>query len=477
MKKFKFTSILFITVIAVIFGCNVYYLVRLYESIRQGVENEVFVAMAEADIDDLMCRAARASGLSSNAYLQEDDEPAAAPRKAEATTYSDGNGQLVSMRTEVDGTVVEEKAMLDDNVPYSNQMVDAISKQFHSIMDRYIDYDMAVMDSVLTCHLARRYIYPDFVCVEVVDEKDSIICANAKFDGSGHFDTFKIKINPQEGIYYKAYISPLTSQVLGRMIGVIVTVFLLMAAFAAAFWYLFHTVSKLRTIEEMKDDFVSNMTHELKTPIAIAYSANDALLNYDTANDKDKKTEYLTIAMKQLKRLGELVENILAMSMERRKAMTLRPERVDLPGFVEEIAAAQRMRGDKPISIVVESAGSASVTADKSHLSNALNNLIDNAIKYSGDAVDIKITVAADGIEVADNGIGIPAKSLPFIFDKFYRVPHGNRQDVRGYGIGLYYVKHVIEMMGWSIYVRSREGHGSAFVIKFYDNENQNTFC
>lgn len=476
MKKFKINSIIFISVIAVIFGCNVYYLVRLYESIRQGVENEVFVAMAEADIDDLMFRAGRASGLSSNAYLQEDDEPSA-PRKAEATTYSDGNGQLVSMRTEIDGTVVEEKNMLDDNVPYSNQMVDAISKQFHSIMDRYIDYDMAVMDSVLAYQLARRYIYPDFVCVEVVDENDSIICANAKCDSLSHFDTFKININPQEGIYYKAYISPLTAQVLGRMTGVIVTVFLLMAVFAAAFWYLFHTVSKLRTIEEMKDDFVSNMTHELKTPISIAYFANDALLNYDTANDADKKTEYLTIAMKQLKRLGELVENILAMSMERRKAMTLKPESVDLIDLAEEIAEAQRMRSDKSISIIVESEGPASVTADKSHLSNALNNLIDNAIKYSGDDVDIKIKVTADGIEVADNGIGIPTKSLPFIFDKFYRVPHGNRQDVRGYGIGLYYVKHVVEMMGWSICAKSREGHGSTFIIKFCDNENQNTFC
>lgn len=128
----------------------------------------------------------------------------------------------------------------------------------------------------------------------------------------------------------------------------------------------------------MKDDFVSNMTHELKTPISIAYLANDALLNYDTANDPKKKEAYLTIAIKQLKRLGELVENILAMSMERRKTMNLKPEIIDLAVFACEIAEVNRMRRDKSISIVVESEGDITVNADKSHLSNVLNNLIDN---------------------------------------------------------------------------------------------------
>ena len=221
----------------------------------------------------------------------------------------------------------------------------------------------------------------------------------------------------------------------------------------------------------MKDDFVSNMTHELKTPISIAYSANDALLNYDTVNDTEKKQAYLTIAMKQLKRLGELVENILAMSMERRKAMTLKPEKIDLSELVEEIADAQRMRSEKNINIEVKSNEVVAVMADKSHLSNVLNNLIDNAIKYSGDTVSINIGIHSDRIAVADNGMGISSKNLPYIFDKFYRVPHGNRQDVRGYGIGLYYVKHVLEKMGWSISVKSQEGHGSIFTIKFDSHE------
>ncbi len=471
MKRFKTISTTFIVVIAAIFTCNVYYLVSLYNSIRSNVERDVMTALVDADIDDLMYRAGRAQALASNVQMQEDIEEYNAPRKAEASTYKDENGQLISVRTEADGTVIEERAMLSENSSYSNQMVDAMSRQFHAIMDKYIPYDMAVMDSVLYNQLSNRFIYPEFLCVEVVNSNDSVICGNPKLNGELGLDSFSFNINSDEGIYYKAYMTPLTRHILSQMFGIIITVFLLMIAFSLAFWYLFRTVSRLRTIEEMKDDFVSNMTHELKTPIAIAYSANDALLNYDTTNDPDKKTKYLTIANKQLKRLGELVENILAMSMERRKAMKLRPEDIPLREFVEEIAAAQRMRGDKNITINVNVADNIIVEADTTHLANVLNNLIDNAIKYSDESVEISISGDNNELSVRDNGIGIPSKSIPYLFNKFYRVPHGNRQDVRGYGIGLYYVKRILDKMGWSIEVKSTEGKSSVFTIKFNKNE------
>ena len=146
--------------------------------------------------------------------------------------------------------------------------------------------------------------------------------------------------------------------------------------------------------------------------------------------------------------------------------MKLKPERVLLRSFMEEIATAQRMRGDKEITINVDVDEDVSIEADKTHLSNILNNLIDNAIKYSGDSVEITICGNEREISVTDNGIGIPAKSIPYLFNKFYRVPHGNRQDVKGYGIGLYYVKSILDKMGWCIDVRSKEKEGSVFTIK-----------
>ena len=158
--------------------------------------------------------------------------------------------------------------------------------------------------------------------------------------------------------------------------------------------------------------------------------------------------------------------------MERRKTMKLQPETIQLQPFVEEIAAAQRMRGEKEITINVSVDDDVSIEADKEHLSNILNNLIDNAIKYSRDSVAITILGNEKEISVADNGIGIPAKSMPYLFNKFYRVPHGNRQDVRGYGIGLYYVKSILGKMGWNIDVKSKEKEGSVFTIKI-SNDGQ----
>ena len=239
MKRFKTISTTFIIVIAVIFGCNVYYLISLYNSIRADVERDVMTALADADIDDLMYRAGRAQGLASNVKIQEDIDGHNVPRKAEASTYRDENGQLISVRTEADGTVIEQQAMLSENGSYSNQMVDAMSRQFHAIMDKYIPYDMEVMDSVLSNQLSHRYIYPDFLCVEVVNSNDSLICGNPKFNGESGLESFRFNINPDEGIYYKAYMTPLTRHIVSEMSGVIITVFLLLVAFALAFRYLF----------------------------------------------------------------------------------------------------------------------------------------------------------------------------------------------------------------------------------------------
>ena len=452
MKRFKTISTTFIIVIAVIFCCNAYYLISLYNSIRANVERDVMTALADADIDDMWeraDRANRAAKAAKKAYLENGDSIIEGHGQVSGVKDEDGN--FVTTANNCDGKTRVNKTPLRRDRSYTNQMVNEMSQQMHENMDRFVDFNLAIMDSIVLQRLADRHIYPDFVAVEIINSHGEVIRGNSHIpENRAGYDAFSLCFNPESDMYYHAYMTPITRHILQQMIGVIVTVFLLMASFALAFWYLFHTVSKMRTIEEMKDDFVSNMTHELKTPIAIAYSANDALLNYDTANDPQKKVTYLNIANRQLKRLGELVENILAMSMERRKTMRLKPVTILLRPFVEEIAAAQRMRTEKEIVINVNMDDDVSVEADRTHLGNVLNNLIDNAIKYSGDSVTITVSNDNGAISVKDNGIGIPSKSIPFLFNKFYRVPHGNRQDVRGYGIGLYYVKSILDKMGWS---------------------------
>lgn len=472
MKRFKIISATFIIVIAVIFGCNVHYLISLYDSIRVDVEREVMTALADADIDDMWERADRANRAavaSRQQYIENGDSIIG--QSGSVSGIKDEDGNFVTTTKNQDGETKVNKTPLRRDRSYTNQMVNDMSQQMHEAMDPFVDFNLSIMDSIVKERLADRHIFPEFVAVEIINSKKEIVRGNSHIPKSpSDYDIFSLCFNPNKEMYYRVYLTPLTYHIFSEMSGVIVTVFLLLVAFSLAFWYLFHTVSRLRTIEEMKDDFVSNMTHELKTPIAIAYSANDALLNYDSANDPQKKATYLNIANKQLKRLGGLVENILAISMERRKNMKLKPEKVILRPFVEEIAAAQRMRGDKKITIKVDVEENISIEADKAHLSNVLDNLIDNAIKYSNDTVEITISGNDKEISVADNGIGIQAKSLPYLFNKFYRVPHGNRQDVRGYGIGLYYIKSILDRMGWSIEVKSKEREGTKFTIKISNN-------
>lgn len=466
MKHFKTISSIFIIVIAIIFVCNVLYMAGLYRSIRNTVEKDVMTAITDADLDEL--------------WIRLESKTVAATMKAD-TTYTKEHGEISAgidntgtMMTEskINGETVSEQTLKPDiNQSYNNLFSQTITNQIHAIVDNHVPSDLNIMDSVLTKRLGNRFIYPEFVAVEVIDSSGNVVQKNPNVFPREH-DEFTFCFDPLNGISYRAYMTPLTRHILKEMAGVIITVFLLMVSFSLAFWYLFHTVSRLRTIEEMKDDFVSNMTHELKTPIAIAYSANDALLNYDTANDPAKKEIYLKIANRQLNRLRELVENILSISMERRKSLQLKQETILLRPFINEIVAAQQMRGEKGISIEVNVDEDASVVSDKDHLLNIMNNLIDNAIKYSGDPVAIRIDCTVDGISVSDNGIGIPEKAIPYLFNKFYRVPHGNRQDVRGYGIGLYYVKSILDRMGWNISVKSKEGKGSVFTIKF-NNDGQ----
>ncbi len=463
MKHFRLiTSTIILSAVAA-FALNIVYLCMLYGSIADDLRRDVVASMQDMDIDEMWHRAIdfRRSGLGGYSTVTGSLRP--------------GNDTIIMRESDEEGNErVAHRKKLVRSDKFGNQLAIEMSDQMHRQMDSVFPMNVNMADSILRERLAERGIRPEIVEVEAVDSTERVVVANPALTDEliPRLDVFAIPYGEEKSYSYRAYLSPLMGEILHRMQGVIVTTLTLIIIFVIGFWYLLRTVRRLRTLEEMKDDFTNNMTHELKTPISIAYSANDALLNFDTTNDPARKEAYLKIALKQLGRLGELVENILAMSMERRKTMELKRERVELGALVEELAAAQRMRSEKEIEIeVCGTAEAVTVEADRNHLANVVNNLVDNAIKYSGESVRIVITVGSNRISVADNGIGIPSKSLPYIFNKFYRVPHGNRQDVRGYGIGLFYVRQILDKMGWTVSVVSKPGIGSTFTIRFDRDE------
>lgn len=220
----------------------------------------------------------------------------------------------------------------------------------------------------------------------------------------------------------------------------------------------------------MKSNFTNNITHELKTPIAVAYAANDALLNFNQAEEKSKRDQYLRISQEQLQRLSGLVEQILSMSMESRKTFRLHPEEICLKELITSLIEQHQLKADIPVHITLETEPEAlTIVADRTHFSNIISNLIDNAVKYSKQEAEIMIQCRQTGetvtITVSDHGIGIPLDKQKHIFDKFYRVPTGNLHNVKGYGLGLFYVKSMVEKHGGTITDKSESGKGSTFTI------------
>ena len=255
-----------------------------------------------------------------------------------------------------------------------------------------------------------------------------------------------------------------------QMAGILATSLIILLILGFAFGYLIHTLFRQKTLEEMKSDFTNNITHELKTPIAVAYAANDALLHFGQAEDREKRNKYLTICQEQLQQLSGLVEQILSMSMEQRKTFRLHPEELQLSEVIQPLLEQHRLKADKPVRFQVDvEPDDLTVLADRIHFGNILSNLLVNDIKYSQQEADITILGRKQGdravISITDHGIGIAHERIKHLFDKFYRVPTGNLHPVKGYGLGLFYVKTLVEKHGGSITVKSEPGKGSTFTI------------
>ncbi len=234
--------------------------------------------------------------------------------------------------------------------------------------------------------------------------------------------------------------------------------------------YLLKVILRQKSIDEIKSDFINNMTHELKTPISVTYAAVDAMQNFGLGQDPEKREEYLSISKEQLLYMNSLVEQILTMSVEERKNLKLTLEDINLKDVFENQKSKFLLNAHKQIEFIVDvEPDNLEIKADKLHFGNMISNLVENAIKYSGESVKIELEAYRSGsktiITISDNGIGIPNSSLDKIFDKFYRVSTGNIHDVKGYGLGLSYVKTIIDKHEWNIKAESSLGKGSCFKI------------
>lgn len=251
-----------------------------------------------------------------------------------------------------------------------------------------------------------------------------------------------------------------------EMSGLIFSSVAIVLLMAGLFYYLMRTWFRQKSLEEMRRDLTQNITHELKTPISVALAANDALRNFDADSDPVRRARYLDMVRAQLHELHAMVERILHFSVEERECY--RKEKIRFCALVEKILRRQEV-GERPVMFQNSVPEELTLSADSFHLQNILQTLIDNSLKYSEREVRIEIAARATAsgveIEVRDNGHGMEAKHLNRIFEKFYRIPTGDVQNVRGFGLGLYYARRVVEGHGGRIRAISKLGVGTIIQI------------
>ena len=454
--------ILLILSLTALLGYQVYWLYGLYRSTIKTKEEQIEMAFQKADDAEMIERI--------RAQVQ---------TLTQISDRTDSFSIDKNVSKSISGTIISaDNNSGDDNEKTSFSFPASISQKMsdyylrrglHSYVDSLAEVNFTKLDSLLMIMLEESNLKVPHRLQMLSGGKVIATISSSGYTPSARAKDYVLSYGQSLADKYQLTLEPLTIPTLREMSSIITASLILFFILAFSFWFLIHTMLKQKSLEEMKSDFTNNITHELKTPVAVAYAANDALLNFEAGNDPEKRREYLEISQAQLEKLEGMIEQILSMSMESRKTFELRRETIELEPLLQKLSEQHRLSAGKPCDIHIDVEKGLVLDADRFHLSNILSNLIDNAIKYSGSSVRIDITAKATDegteIRVRDNGIGIAPDKQKHIFEKFYRVPTGNIHDVKGYGLGLYYARTMAEKHGGSLSVTSAPGKGSEFIL------------
>ncbi len=234
--------------------------------------------------------------------------------------------------------------------------------------------------------------------------------------------------------------------------------------------YSIYTIIQQKKFSELQRDFINNMTHEFKTPLSSILLASEALNKQEMVQENSKLQTYTSIIINQSHKLNSHIEKILNIAKNDAAGLSLKPQKILLLPFIQEIADSIGQK-NKDLSIEIDIENSTSVMADEFHFTNIIYNLLDNSIKYCETQPVIKISAHKDSkglyLKFKDNGMGIPVKNIPHIFEKFYRVHTKRSEEVNGFGLGLFYVKKVVQQHHWKISVENNEDRGITTTLFF----------
>lgn len=330
---------------------------------------------------------------------------------------------------------------------------------------------LAEVDSLLTAQLLEKGIHFEVQVVrEQLPQRSKGRGPKLYVDSLGKINTRPILVNPTNAEYLIAKFNPPVLFVFSKMFWQLAVAFLLIVGLIGAFVYLFWTINIQNKIALLRKSFVSNMTHELKTPVAIVMAAIEAVQRYGAKDNKEKMDKYLQISHHEMVHLSNMIEKVLQLNIDEVSGIVLHRTSFDLLDLISEVAETSKIGAKGIVNFNLQFPKNAiSLFADLAHLKNVFSNLFDNAIKYARADAQIDVEVKKKGkfvlIEVTDNGLGIAENYQKDIFEMFFRVPAGDRHDVKGFGLGLAYVKLVVEQHGGTIKVNSVLNKGTTFVV------------
>ncbi len=290
-------------------------------------------------------------------------------------------------------------------------------------------------------------------------------------EGSTSNDSGGLNRYDQFTYYFGVKFPNRTGYLMGKMqLSIVFSVILLLTVLF--FIYSMFVILRQKRLSEMQKDFINNMTHEFKTPISTIKISADVFLNNEHIQEDTRLFRYAGIIKAQNERLNNQVEKVLQLAKIEREGFELKKEPIDLHSLLEEILPSVQLKvNEERGQLACEMAATnASILADRLHLSNVLYNLLDNAIKYCREQPRIQIKTSNDGgdllFQVSDRGIGIAKEHQHKVFNKFFRVPTGNVHNVKGFGLGLFYLKKIADTHGWKIQLDSELGQGTTIVLR-----------
>jgi two-component system, OmpR family, phosphate regulon sensor histidine kinase PhoR len=468
LRNIKSLPVLMVLTIAAIAAFQYYWLQKAYEREERSLERQTNMYFAETvyslQATKLKLDRIVDSSKTTTVFLDKAGKPVRVVRPVNQKLVSMMNVVTQRIKDSAGGTMIIKQSG-DGATPDTIKFNKAFPARRDRLMQFMFDVD-SLQDSIRIKELETAY--AKRLDKENIDVPFTIKRVPTKDTRERIFN--EVTLGFQNPVTYRLDLGKTGTFLLMR-IGTPILFSLFLVGFAIlSFSLLYRNLLKQKKLADIKNEFISNITHELKTPIATVSVAIEALRSFNATMDPRRTKEYLDISANELQRLSLLVDKVLKLSMFEKKEIDLKYETLDMKALVSEVFSSMRLQFEKHHADVnVSSDGDTHFEGDRLHLVSVIFNLLDNALKYSKDKPKIDINIHGNAtklnLSVTDSGIGIPSEYHGKVFEKFFRVPTGNLHNAKGYGLGLSYVSHVVNRHKGSIKVESVEGDGSKFII------------